>query len=543
MLDRLLNKGYVKYLDSQLEIIFSYLCSRYKEFTTICFLFMVTILFLSTPFNEPLREDAYRYLLKGFEITQGDWTPVHTHFIGWSIPIAFFLKIFGIKSIFKGMILSRILSIFLICFSIFPFSGLANKLVAKKAAITAVMAFALSPIMIQAGISAYNEPLFILLVISTIYYLANSTKPTNVVVATVLASLSYYVKPNGIFLLVVIVLSLIFPLKQRRRNWLFLLLVVPFLFLLVSQPHLQARYEAFGSAFNYGENSKYFVDSYQQVWSSNIPTPSIFDYLATHSIGDYFRKFIIEGLLKVLTTFSTILGKYWFILFSLGTVKYLILDRSQKSNILFILFFVFLVGFTPVFEVFGAARHLIVLLPFAFIISSKFLLDLLGESKGNNILIFSFMLLLFLNPQIPISIIDNGINMTTPKIQDEWAIWAANNLQGKIAIIEGADLIQMNLSDQPRVGGNKANDSSAEQSSRSYHRPSNYNNLEEAMQDFEKMKFKYLLLDSVNIVRKPYLKEVYNAEWSENFILIKSFKSKPTARWFIRDMDIFKIIY
>lgn len=87
---------------------------------------MVTLMTFSTPFSEVLREDAYYYLLKGFEITQGNWIPMHSHSIGWSIVLAFFLKVFGIRSIFDGMILSRVLSILIMGLSIFPFSGLTK---------------------------------------------------------------------------------------------------------------------------------------------------------------------------------------------------------------------------------------------------------------------------------------------------------------------------------------------------------------------------------------------------------------------------------
>ena len=224
------------YINNKLENIFSYFCSRYRLFTVLCFLFMVTIMFFGTPFKTVLREDAYFYLLKGFEITEGNWVPIRSHSIGWSIILAFFLKLFAIQSLYSGMILSRILSILAIGFSIFPFSGLANKLIDKRSAIIAVLAFALSPILIRtvsSGFAGYSEPVFILLIISTMYFLADSAnKPVNLVIATILASLSYYVRPNGIFMLSVILLYLTYLLWHRKINWAFLLLV-PFLFFLV----------------------------------------------------------------------------------------------------------------------------------------------------------------------------------------------------------------------------------------------------------------------------------------------------------------------
>ncbi|MBI2486510.1 MAG: hypothetical protein HYW01_06060 [Deltaproteobacteria bacterium] len=531
------------YINNKLENILSYLSSKYIWFTVLCFLFMVTIMAFATPFGTVLREDAYVYLLKGFEITEGNWVPARSHSIGWSIFLAFFLKLFAIQSLFSGMILSRILSILVVGFSIFPFSGLANKLTDKRSAIIAVLAFALSPILIRTGSSqwsGYSEPIFILLVISTMYFLADSgNKPVNLVIATTLASLSYYVRPNGIFMLGVIVLYLLFLLWHRKINWAFLLLV-PCLFFLLSLPHLYTRYEAFGSAFDFGKNSQYFVDSHAQASLKNVPTPSIANYLRTHSIGDYYRKFIYNGLFKIANQFYSILGQVWLLLFFLGSVKYLILDRFSKFYVLFILFFVFVAGLAPVFEIYGIPRHLYVLLPFVFIISSKFLIDLTGAGSRNNILVLSFVLLLLYHS--PLRSIMSGINITTPKVQDEWAVWAADNLRGNIAIVEGNDLIKMNLIDK-KIGNKNLLNLSAEQLGIYAFRPFSYNRLEVALQDFKKMKVSYLMLDTENIKRRRYLYEVYNTEWSRHFILVRSFKSGPKDKWEIKDMDIFKIAY
>lgn len=507
---------------------------------------MVTLMTFSTPFNEVLREDAYYYLLKGFEITEGNWVPTHGHSIGWSIVLAIFLKVFSIRSIFNGMILSRVLSILVMGLSIFPFSGLANRLTDKKSAMIAVLAFALSPILIRTAgseYSGYSEPLFILLVISTMYYLSDSdNKFRSIVIATILASLSYYVRPNGIFMLAVILLYLIWLLWYRRVNWSFLLLV-PFLFFLISLPHLYSRYEAYGSAFDFGGNSQYFADSYERVSSNNTSTPSISNYIRTHSIDDYLRKFVYHGLFRVAIQFYNLLGEVWMFLFFLGTVNYLILDRFSKFDVLFILFFVFVVGFTPIFQVYGIPRHLYVLLPFTFIISSKFLIDLLGATNRNNILVLLFILLLLVRIPLELNLrIANGTNITTPKVQDKWATWVANNLRGNIAIVEGSDLIEMILTD-PKIGSKNLLHLSAEQLGIAAFRPGNYNNLENAMRDFKKMPVNYLMLDTENIKRRPYLYEVYNNNWSEHFMLIKSFKSGPNDKWVIGDMDLFKIVY
>ncbi|MGH7808253.1 MAG: hypothetical protein ACRENT_09180, partial [Thermodesulfobacteriota bacterium] len=277
--------------NERLENIFSYFSSRYRLFTVLCFLFMVIIMIFGAPFKVVLREDAYVYLLKGFEITEGNWVPIRSHSIGWSIFLAFFLEIFSIKSLFNGMILSRILSILLMGLSVFPLSGIASRALDRKSAIVAVAAFTLSSKLIVTGREAYSEPLFFFIVISTVYFLVNSyTKSSNMLIATILGSISFYVRPNGIFMLGVIYLYLIYLLWCKKINWSFLL-VVPGLYFLVSLPHLYARHEAFGSPTSFGINSQFFADSVRYTLSSGHGESSAIETLKTYSIWDYYDKF------------------------------------------------------------------------------------------------------------------------------------------------------------------------------------------------------------------------------------------------------------
>jgi hypothetical protein len=523
-----------------MENIFSYFCLRYRLFTILCFLFMVVIMLFGTPFKTVLREDAYVYLLKGFEITEGDWLPVRSHAIGWSMFLAFFLNLFSIESLFSGMILSRILSILVMGLAIFPLSGLASRLVDKKSAIIALLAFMLYPKLIIAGRGAYSEPLFFLLVISTMYFLANSNgNPFNIMIATILGSFSFYVRPNGIFMLGVLVLYVLYLAWRKQTNWISLL-VIPSLFFLLSLPQLYTRYEAFGGAFHYGINSDYLASSFGQTTSSG-SSSSFIDYLKTAGIAGYYKRFIEQGLFKILDGLYDLLGVVWSLLLVLGAARYLIWKRYERLDLPFIFIVVTVIGFIPIFKVYGNERHLLILLPFVFIISSKFLIDLAGSLRhGRNIL--ASLLILLILAQAPLRSFEKGISISTPRVFDEWALWAAANLKGKTAIIEGGDLIAMNLPDT-RIGGRDQFDLSAEDSGISMFRPCGYAKLENAMKAFKKMQVDYLMIDSENISRCHYLRDVYDPEWSQHFILIRSFSHAPNDTWIIKDMDIFKVVY
>jgi hypothetical protein len=180
------------------------------------------------------------------------------------------------------------------------------------------------------------------------------------------------------------------------------------------------RYKAYGSALDNDKNSQYFADFYGQVSPNNTSTPSISNYLRTHSIHDYCRKFIYHGLFRIPNQFYSLLGEVWMLLLFFGTVNYLILDRFSQFDVLFILFFVFVAGLTPVFEVYGIPRHLYVLLPFTFIISSKLLINLLRGSIRNNILVLLFILLLLVGIPLKLNLSTaNVTNITTAKVHDK----------------------------------------------------------------------------------------------------------------------------
>lgn len=534
------------HINKTLESFFTLLHSNYKLFVFSSFILMNILMASRTSFDKILREDAYAYLLKGFEITEGDWIPIHSHSIGLSIVISIFLNIFRIDSIFNGMILSRILSILFTGLSIFPFSGIMKKLTDKRSSVIAIVAFVFSPMLTIQSANALSEPLFIFLITSAIYYLADSSKrSSHIVIATALASLSYYVRPNGIFLLCVIMLYII-PLREKKRvRWL-LYLAIPFIFFMISFPHMYTRYEAFGSPFDYGINTKGFITTPSNLLTQNIPILPFFDYVREYSVGKYLQNFTFIGLFRTVKECYRTFGQLLFLLFFFGVIMYLFTDNLLSLKVIFIMIFIYLISLVPIFSrLVLTERYVYVLLPFIIIIASRTLVTLLENNPQKNFFAFSFITLILFSftLDVPIrTIISNRIRIDTPKVHDEWAIWAANNLKGKIAIMEGGDLIAMQLPDT-KVSGRGQFDLWSKKSDISVFRPRYYKSSKEAIQHFKQMQISYVMIDTENVNRRYYLKKIYNSELSEHFTLIRSFKSKPTDKWVIKDMKILKIVY
>ena len=123
--------------------------------------------------------------------------------------------------------------------------------------------FAFSSHLITSSTSALTEPLFIFLLLISIYFVIKARENQNyILMASLFGAFAYYVRPNGILILIIILLSF-FLLRKEIPNFNYKYIIyILLIFFTVSAPFLYQRYTYFGSAFFYGENSKYFVDTY-----------------------------------------------------------------------------------------------------------------------------------------------------------------------------------------------------------------------------------------------------------------------------------------
>jgi len=505
---------YDKILDSfelKLDKALNYFEKHFTLTLVVLFILSLAIRLILTPYNLVLREDAYVYLLKSLEITKGNFVPILTHAIGWPLFMSPFFYLFGSTSIFQNMIYARIISDFVGALSIFPLAYIGKKLLDKRGLISLLILFAFSSHLIISSTSALTEPLFTFLLLTSVYFIIKARENQNyILVASLFGALAYYVRPNGILVLLIILLSFFLLRKEIPKFSYKYLIYIILVFFIVSAPFLYQRYTYFGSPFFYGENSKYFVDTYQQVWSNNIPVPSLMDYLSTHTFTDYFNKFVIHGFFKIIFdyVYFGVISPLLLFFFLYGILMYF---NDKKFLPLIVVFFIWIVGFTPAWDIFGTPRHLYPTIPFILIFSTAAINDIFKNNKYRNILLSSFLIVFILFSLI--TPIGSWYKSSQSPVYDglEWGRWAAHNIKGKIAIIEGGDLIMMHLPDT-KVSGVGQLDLYAPKSNLSVVRPGYFENLSSAMEWFKEIGVTHLALDDININRRPYLKEIYSGE-------------------------------
>ena len=504
---------------------------------TVIILFFMTLgirLFL-TPYHQVLREDAYIYVMKGIEISRGNFTPSLTHAIGLSFFLAPFFKLFGSDSIFQNMLYARIISVIVGSLSIFPLALICKKLLGRTKALLVLIFFCFSNELIISAYSVYTEPLFMLLLLLTVLFILKSTENRNWILASSLCgAISFSVRTNGLFFLPIILLSIFLIRKQIPSFSYFYFIYTVLIFTALISPFAYQRYVCFGSPFYYGENSKIFVDDSDKVWSSNIPIPSYKDYISQHTFADFIEKFIVRGFLKSLTGFLNVISPF-IIPFTIYGIFAFFKDKHFVP--LLVLLILWHISLTPGYAVFSSSRYFIPVLPIALIFGTAAMYKISEKiSYANTLLSGLICLFIIFSLFRPVRL------WRLYQIGDEkyeWAKWAAENLRGKLAIIEGGDLVMMHLSDTV-VGGVGMMDIYAPQSGLSIVRPGYFDDLKPAMDWLRQIGATHIALDEINIERRPYLRQLLTDSGAQPYLKRVYSNYEELTQWKIR---IYKIVW
>lgn len=387
--------------------------------------------------------DGLAYLLKALEIAKGNFTPMTTHAIGWPLITAPLFYFFGSNSLFVNMVYAQLLNASLGILALLPVYWLARQFLDKNYSLLAVGLTGVSFWWAFSSFGFFAEPIFTIFLLLTLFFLTKSQTNglRSILLASALASLAYWTKPQGILLLAVAVLIIFFYHKPRFSAYALAAVAV---FFIIAAPMLYQRYLYFGSPFYYGENSKYFVDTYEQLWGAAFPDVSFWEYLKTHSITDYLNRFLVYGLGSLIFSLLAITLPYN--LFAAWAVA----NNFKKYLPLILTTAVWLIALTPIYAVYFTPRHLFPLIPLIAILSSGGLSELNIKNKWvMNLVVIGTALALsiagIIYPQY-------YFIKKRPYAMVKFSRWAAQNLRGKIAVGLGGDFIMSNLPDAI-VGG------------------------------------------------------------------------------------------
>lgn len=409
--------------------------------------------FLGFPFQ---RYDPYLYTVKGLEIAAGDWSPLAAHGIGWPAVLGGVFSLWRGSSIFENMAIASFVAVFFSAAALFPLMAIARRAGADAYALLMLAALFASSFFLalpENDSIAMADPLFIFLFLSALAFLYMArVRPALLAAAGVVASAAYWTKPVGIFIVPVIALSYWFWERDRRKAVVGIALFA-FFFVAASAPFLAARHAAFGSFFDYAENSKYFADTYTDAWGEAVPRVPFTEYVATHGIPAVTDKFLIGGLLFVIGMLLATVLPYFF-----GWLRFVAHEDGFADDRLYPLWIacaVWIAGLVPVFHIYSNPRHVIILTPVCLVVGALGFERLARGMRLQNVaragmavaasvfLVASFSMLVFFSKDKKIAMRDGAV----------WARELAPLLSGNVAMGNGSDILMMQYPDARAGGG------------------------------------------------------------------------------------------
>ena len=460
------------------------------------------------PYGAVFVSDEFAYLIKSLEILRGNLVPMQTHAIGWPVALAGAFALLPDMDILARMSWARVVSSVIDSCSVLPLFVLGRALLGAPATAVLLFLFVFSAGSIVSAGSGMAEPLFTLLMLSALAFAVFARASRRFAwLAGASAGLAYWVRFNGLFVLASSLIVIAWPHRRApRMDALRLVAAVVAAFLLVASPVAVQRALVFGSPTFNGENSKYFIDDYEQLFSNNVPVPTFREYLARHDVADYLDKFVVHGTLAVTRDlFRYAVGLPMLPFFAAG-VWWMLRERSPALLPVAAVFLVWVAGMTPVYEFWNSSRFVRPAIPVLLIPIACSAVAIGGRRSRRYVA--AVLLVAFAAGSLAFAAVHRA-RALDDRDRDGvvWGKWIATNVKGKVALIEEASFIMMHLPDAS-VAGAGLMDMYAPRSGLSTVRPGYFRTLDAAMAWFRDIGVTHLVVDDVNVARRPYLEEI-----------------------------------
>ena len=322
-------------------------------------------------FSVPVHSDNLAYTLYAIAHTNGDFTQPPHRGIGWSIFLSTFFSFIDSDNFLDYSNLSRIISISVATSSIFLIYGVARKFFDGRYSLVTSCLFAFLPHLNYNSIMGLSEPIFILTILASFYFMLNN-KLKFVTISLILAGLACWIRLNGLIIFIIISLTYLLTFK-KSQNFLRNYGIGVIFFILVLSPMLLQKYDQYGDPFYSSYQGSMFSENYEQLLSniSSNTKSSVFDYIQNHGIAAFFGNFLLNGLFSSLSILSQLSFPYLFILLPFGILFSLRAfdqkSRYIKANWIFIISSILLLS--VIISVVPEKRFLFFLMPFLVIFS------------------------------------------------------------------------------------------------------------------------------------------------------------------------------
>ena len=325
----------------------------------------------STDFSLPVNSDNLLFTLNAIAHTNGDFSQTSYVGIGWSLFVSPFFSLIDSDNFIDYSNTIRVISLSLATCSIPVMYTICRKFFDYKYSLVGASLFAFEPHLNYNAGTAFTEPLFIITILSSFYFvLSKNTK--YIIPSLILAGAVYWIRPNGFIIFLIITIIYFITLRGQKhyfRNYALGLT----LFLIVISPMLLQKYEQFGDPFYSHYSERIFAGSYEKLAAENTArlNPTMMDYIENEGLGSLLENYILKGFYNVFVVLSKISLPYLFILIPFGILfsfRAFEQDRNYiRANWIFILLSI--ASMLIVIAVIPERRFLFYLLPFLIIFS------------------------------------------------------------------------------------------------------------------------------------------------------------------------------
>jgi predicted small secreted protein len=325
----------------------------------------------TTDFSLPVNSDNLLYTLHAVAHTNGDFSTKADIGMGWSLFVSPFFSIIDSDNFIDYSNTIRVISLSLATCSIPVMYTICRKFFDYKYSLVGASLFAFEPHLNYNAGTAFTEPLFIITILSSFYFvLSKNTK--YIIPSLILAGAVYWIRPNGFIIFLIITIIYFITLRGQKhyfRNYALGLT----LFLIVISPVLLQKYEQFGDPFYSHYSERIFAGSYEKLAAENTAglNPTMMYYIENEGLGSLLENYILKGFYNVFVVLSKISLPYLFILIPFGILfsfRAFGQDRNYvRANWIFILLSI--ASMLIVIAVIPERRFLYFLLPFLIIFS------------------------------------------------------------------------------------------------------------------------------------------------------------------------------
>tara|TARA_B100000749_G_scaffold214777_1_gene169624 strand:- start:98 stop:1753 length:1656 start_codon:yes stop_codon:yes gene_type:complete len=325
----------------------------------------------STDFSLPVNADNLLFTLHAIAHTNGDFSQTSHTGMGWSLFVSPFFSLMDSDNFIDYSNMIRAISLALATCTIPVMYMVCRKFFDYKYSLVGASLFAFEPHLNYNAGAAFTEPLFIITILSSFYFvLSKNTK--YIIPSLILAGAVFWIRPNGFIIFLILTIIYFITLRGQKhyfRNYAIGLT----LFLIIISPMLLQKYEQFGDPLYSYYSERIFAGSYEQILGENTGklNPTMMDYIENEGLGSLLENYMLKGFFNTLFVLYKLSLPYLIILIPFGILfSFRAFDQDKnyiRANWIFILLSI--ASMLIVIAVIPERRFLYFLLPFLIIFS------------------------------------------------------------------------------------------------------------------------------------------------------------------------------